>query len=261
MMTFIKLIKNEEKTSMYDNRSLKYVMLSILFQSFSVLIGLITLKFIHSNWIAFVNYYLCLILLNVRFNLPFSWKILNFLLLPASLIQLSFKISPVLYGFIFIVLLCIYFPTIWTGIPYYPTSLITYDAILNELPIDRSFKFIDLGCGYGFLLNYLAFRRPLGKFYGTEISFIPYITAKIYSYFRKNMIVQYKNFWDHSFHEYDYIYAFLAPNPMPNLWTKVKREMKKDALFMVNTFSLTQPEIKKIEINDSRKCILYFYKV
>ena len=196
------------------------------------------------------------------FALPSSWQIVNLLVGPASLFYLWFGLPAYLLIVPIVILSLIYVPTFWTRVPFYPTSLLMYDAVLAELPRDKPFKFIDLGCGFGTMLFYLNNKCPNGSFTGVEISPLPYFVAKIRSFFTKGKVsIWPKSFWGLSLHDYDYIYAFLAPGPMPSLWQKVKKEMRGSGTFLVNSFEVPASPKKIVEVEDERLCRLFVYKL
>jgi hypothetical protein len=198
-------------------------------------------------------------LLSSLFKLPLSWRIVNSFVGPSALLYLYSGLSASLLLIPIGVLALIYLPTFWTRVPYYPTSNKMYEAILAELPTDREFSFIDLGSGFGSLLFYLQTRRRNGKFYGSEISPLPYLVSKARSFFSPRVSISGRSFWSFSLSDYDYVYAFLAPGPMPKLWGKVQQEMKPGSSFLVNSFEVPAKPLKRVDVRDDRECVLLIY--
>lgn len=196
-------------------------------------------------------------------NLPIVWLYFNLLIAPTIVAYESFGLPSEVLLLAVIISVLIYFPTLWTRVPYYPTSTKTYQEILTLLPNDRAFTFIDLGCGFGWLLTYLAKHRPLGEFIGVEISPLPYFMSWLRSKlsFRRNIQITAKSFWKVDCSQYDFIYAFLSPAPMPKLWEKLSEEMKNEATFICNSFPVPSDPVRTIVINDKRECILYLYRI
>ena len=203
----------------------------------------------------------CAWLVAFLFQLPRAWQILNFAVGPLSLLYLGLQLPawplliPVILGIL------IYLPTFWTRVPYYPTSLPMYQAIATELPADKSLSFIDLGCGFGGLLDFLSRRCPQAYFYGVEIGFLPYLVSKLRFLRRHNVSIRLKSFWNFSLAPYDRVYAFLAPGPMPRLWEKARREMQPGSVLLVNSFPAPAAAHREIAVEDARNCRLFVYSM
>jgi hypothetical protein len=54
--------------------------------------------------------------------------------------------------------------------------------------------------------------------------------------------IRFGNLWDVDLSDFDIVYAYLSPAPMPRLWEKVCREMKPGSLFVSNTFLISTPD-------------------
>lgn len=156
----------------------------------------------------------------------------------------------------------IYLPTFWTGVPFYPTSREMYDLVAEQLPADRPFRFIDLGCGYGSLLWRLSRLRPAGKFAGVEIGLLPFLTARLRAAFSRGRIeVRMRNLWQVDLGPYDRVYAFLAPPPMARLWEKARAEMKPGALLLINSFPAPARAQAVKQARDRRGSRLYIHRI
>ena len=156
-----------------------------------------------------------------------------------------------------------YAPTLWTGVPLYTTSTRMSGEIAAELPNDRDFTFVDLGCGTGTLLMQLATLRPLGRFEGYEISIIPFclawIRAKCTSHGR--VTIHFGDFWKLPLSQYDFVYAFLAPPPMRRLWEKARAEMRDGTVFLTNSFSIGEIPSRIRKAHDTRDCVLHIHEI
>ena len=155
-----------------------------------------------------------------------------------------------------------YAPTFWTRVPYFPTRPEMYDKILERIPQDKDLKMIDLGCGMARLLCYLSASRPRTTFVGVEISPLACLLGKLWIALHgcKNASAELRNFWNLSLADYDIVYAFLAPGPMPALWEKVQEEMKPGTLFITNTFRVEGEPTEVIVIDESHQNALYLHK-
>ena len=196
-------------------------------------------------------------------SLPLSWRIANLLVGPAAVLYSLNNLPPIFLLIAALILGIIHLPTFWTGVPYYPTSKVAYTEILALLPADKPFRFIDLGCGFGPLLLFLAKSRPLGNFVGSEISLLPFLLAWLRTKLiaRSRISIVYRSFWEISLADFDVVYAFLAPGPMERLWGKASGEMRPGAIFITNTFVVPAKPQKVIELGDERGCVLYIHEM
>jgi len=193
-------------------------------------------------------------------KLPPVWQIFNLALVPAIASLASFELPAVPLSIIVALVALLYLPTFWTRVPYYPTSTETYAEIARHLPTDRAFTFVDLGCGFAPLLRFLARRAPQGRFLGVEISPLAFVGASLGALMVPNLRIRYRSIWSVDLASYDVVYAFLAPGPMADLWTKVEREMQPGSVFISNTFPAPAPADQVIEIADRRAAHLYLYR-
>jgi SAM-dependent methyltransferase len=137
-----------------------------------------------------------------------------------------------------------------------------YEEVLRQIPKNPGLNFIDLGCGYGSLLFFLSRIRPDINFVGVEIAPIPALVAKLRAcILRAPVKILWSSFWPVSLSQQDIVYAFLAPSPMPAVWDKARKEMKKGSMLLINSFPLPVRELKKVEVADERNCVLYTYVI
>lgn len=195
-------------------------------------------------------------------KLPRAWVGMNFFLWPSAILYHLSGLPSAALLLVSIVIGLIYFPTFWTKVPFYPTSSIMYQQVLAQLPSKQGIKFLDIGSGYGSLLFYLAQKRPDATFDGVEIAPVPVLVSRIRQLLHRSAVAtKWTNFWSLSLSEYDVVYAFLAPDPMPALWDKARAEMKSGSVLLVNSFPVPHKEDLKIEVQDERNCVLYLYKM
>ena len=70
------------------------------------------------------------------------------------------------------------------------------------------------------------------------------------------------NLWATRLEEFDVVYAFLSPAPMPELWVKIQHEMKPGSLFVSNSFPVPDIEPENVlELDDARRTRLYCYRI
>ena len=195
----------------------------------------------------------------LSFSMP--WRVFNALIVPATLGMTSAGFV----GDILVVtaaIFCLtYLPTIWTGIPYYPSNRKAYQAVMKLLPKERAFRFIDLGSGFAGILKFLSRKFPNGNFEGYEISPLPILLSKVGLALRPNVEIHASNFWNVNLAEYDYVYAFLAPGPMPKLWEKVKSEMRPGSTFITNTFQIDAKPTEIVNLSPDGSRSLYIFTI
>lgn len=195
------------------------------------------------------------------FRLSKPWIFLNFMVPAGILISMAFPGYGWVWLSLFVVYALLYIPTFWTRVPYYPSSKLVYDLIAEQLPANKPFKFLDIGCGNAKLLSYLADKYPQAKFEGIDLSPSAIIAAKFICAGKSNVQISLGNYWKKSFSEYDFIYAFLSPTPMPEIQKKAQQEMKTGSIMIANSFALPdlQPSLS-FNINEKNQKQLLIYK-
>jgi len=168
------------------------------------------------------------------------------------------------YGAWFLPFACfmalLFAPTIYSGVPYYPTHRKVYDEIRKLLPTDKAFHFIDLGCGDGRLLAYLASHFPNATFSGCELSPLAWFFAKVRCfYYGSRVNIQFKDLWSTEITKADFIYNFLAPPVMPRLWMKLSVEAKPGSTLISNAFEFPVEADRVVRFVDDKRSSLYIY--
>jgi len=193
-------------------------------------------------------------------RLPWWWWPIQLLFPPA--LYWSLALPPWL-GLAAFVLLWLWFrANPRERVPLYLSNRATWAAVAELLPEDRPFRFIDLGCGLGGGLQYLSGRFPLGKFHGIEAAPLPFLCAWLRLRGKSNAVVGMGNFWEEDLGRYDWVYAFLSPEPMPALWRKVVAEMREGANFISNSFEAPGaiPD-RSLELDDGRRSRLLLWRI
>jgi SAM-dependent methyltransferase len=188
------------------------------------------------------------------------WQILNLVIIPMAAVLLAEPLPawvPVTLAFVTAI---IYAPAFWTRVPYYPTSKAAYAVLMAELPADRPFRFVDIGCGFGDLVLFLAKHRPLGHYTGIEIGILPFAAAKIRALVFGNgrVDIRYQSMWKLDLGAFDVV-AFLSPAPMVELWAKAKREMRTGSVFVTNSFVVPDEPSRTAPVVDEKRSVLYFH--
>lgn len=189
------------------------------------------------------------------------WIILNGIIPIGIFLSTTLPLSYTALLLITLFVILLYIPTLYSGVPFYPTSNDAYGEILKLIPNDKELTFIDLGSGFGSLLKYLSSHRPQAKFIGVEISPMAWAISKIRFYRNKNISIFLKDMWDLDLEKYDFVYAFLAPGPMPRLWQKVKKEMRPKTVFITNTFDVGIVPTHRIKLQDTKQSELLVFDI
>ena len=200
---------------------------------------------------------------SIFLRLPAAWRVFNAVVLPLVAAGQLLTVPGWAYLGCAAAALLLYLPTLWSRVPYYPTSQAMYEAVLRELPPDRPVRFIDLGCGFGGLLCYLARQRPESTFVGVELSPLAYLLASLRVRLAgvTNISIQFRDLWRVPLAEFTVVYAFLAPPPMAALWQKASQELAPGSLFLVNSFPVPGVQATEIPVLGQRQVTLYRYLV
>ena len=194
-------------------------------------------------------------------QLPTPWKIVN-LALPLSVASsLVVSLPSWIFALPFVGLAFLHAPALWTRVPYYPTSRAAYPLILAELPPEKEFTFIDIGCGCGDLLVFLKMHRPMGRYFGVEIGVFPYLSSKIKALLHGGgaITIRFQDIKRTELSDFDYVYAFLSPAAMTAVWNKAYQEMKTGSIFMTNSFEAPSPADYTIAVKDARRSSLFVH--
>lgn len=197
----------------------------------------------------------------LRLSAP--WKAMNCIFPISIASSLAVPLPSWMFLAPFVALFAIYAPALWTRVPYYPTSRAAYPLILAELPPDRPFTFVDIGCGMGDLLIFLKQHRSNGHFVGTEIGVIPYLVSKAKAFLngRGRVTVLFQSVYTTDLSQFDFVYAFLSPAAMTRVWQKAYREMRADSTFITNSFEAPVAASYQVNIKDQRKGILFVHRM
>lgn len=129
-----------------------------------------------------------------------------------------------------------------TRVPLYNANRAAWRALEQRIPPEAR-TFVDLGCGLGGPLAHLARTRPELRLLGVEASPLTWLVAWLRCLPHPQVRVRFGSLWTMDLATQDVAYAFLSPEPMPELWAKVRREMRPGTLLLSHTFAVPgQPE-------------------
>lgn len=167
------------------------------------------------------------------------WWLLQLAFGPALAAGLAASLPPLSSALMLLLLVAIYGGTQGTRVPLYLTGSAAVRAVVELMPAQDPFSFIDLGCGTATVLAALARQRPLARLDGVERAPLPYLVAKIRSLLSAHAYqVCGGNLWDADLSGYDVVYAYLSPLPMERLWQKARAEMRPGALLVSYRFAV-----------------------
>jgi SAM-dependent methyltransferase len=202
-------------------------------------------------------------LLSYQSELPRWWLIIHILFLPAMAMVYSLGLPAWVFLLAFVFLFAVYGGVFSSRVPLYLSGLPACQALENLMPVEKNFYFLDIGCGTGSVLCYLDKRFPFGMFHGVETAPIPFVISWVRSKLNKAQFqVRYQNMWQVDLAPYDVVYAFLSPQPMPDLWQKVQREMQPGSIFISNSFTVPDVEPDEVvELNSGRATALFVWRI
>ncbi len=192
------------------------------------------------------------------------WIPVQMNLAPAAVLVSLAAVPPRLFLTAFILLGLVYWNSARNRVPLYLTNRTTFDAIAQLIPATPGARFLDVGHGIGGILIYLTASRPEVHLTGIESAPLPLLYSWLRARFRScpNLTLRYGDFWKLDFGDYDIVYAFLSPEPMPALYEKARREMKPGTRLVSNSFTVpgNAPD-ETIVLGDRRKTQLHIWNI
>ncbi len=191
---------------------------------------------------------------------PVWWLPIHVGFMPAAVLALGLELPSWIWLAAFILLLLVFWRTDRSRVPLYLTNTVAADTLATLLPAGPV-AVIDLGCGDGAVLRRLARARPDCRFVGFEHAPLPWAWARLSCRHLPNVEIRFGDFWSHPLGAYALVYAFLSPAPMPQLWDKVRAEMRPDAMLVSNSFAVPGvPAESLVEASDRRHTRFHCYR-
>ncbi len=174
-----------------------------------------------------------------RMGMDSWWFPINLLFVPGLLWTLTLNI-PSVYPFgVFCILASLYWGVSGTRVPLFLSSRAVTLAVAELLPRERSFTFLDMGCGFGGVLEQLARERPAGCYHGIESAPLPFLLSRFRAAFgARSCSISWGDFRDLDLSRYDVVYAYLSPAAMNDVWRKASHEMRPGSLLISNCFTI-----------------------
>jgi hypothetical protein len=186
--------------------------------------------------------------LSVLLHLPVWWVRINAGFTLCLYLFWSLEIPTYVYLFAFIAFLGVYWNTIITRVPYYPSKQEVWEEVEKLFPQDQSFNVLEIGSGLGGFSRYLSKRHVQAQFVGLETAPVPWLMSRLLAVFEQAPC-QFKrqNYQNISFNDFDFIYAFLSPAAMPQLLSQVKTQLNTQATVISYMFNWPISEKQAIQ--------------
>jgi hypothetical protein len=250
-----------------ERYGLALVVETILVQllTFATGIGLITIE-ISPLFLIFSTTLLALIL-SIILKHSRLWIILNGVTPSLVFFYISHSLPLLPISLVIIFLFIFFLPSFKDRVPYYPSNPRVYHELIKIVEEQtkqdgKKLNFIDIGSGSATLLLALASRFREHNFYGVELSPLPYLISKFRLLASRltNLEIRMQSFWKINLSDYEIIYAFLSPEPMPKLHQKFINEARLNTIFISNSFQFQAKENRLILLNQAgRSKALYIY--
>jgi hypothetical protein len=204
----------------------------------------------------------CAALIGERMGLSAWWRPINLAFVPGLVLLQDHSLPPwlLLTGFVLLVLLN------WNAfierVPLYLTGAQAerqLAARLAELP--PGFRFVDLGSGLGGTLLRLARAYPNSQFLGVETAPLTFLLCWLRCLPQGNCTVRMRSLWGVDLGDFEVVYCFLSPAPMPALWDKACAQMQPGALLISNSFEVPgMPAEESLPLGDWRGSQLLLWR-
>ncbi len=193
------------------------------------------------------------------FGLPVWWRWIQFLFPIGLYFAFLIGFEPI-WALILFIFIGLVFSNVFTDrVPLYLTNDTTRQALKALVKNRRDVRFLDLGCGLGGNVTFMSQLKSVSVSHGVETAPIPYLLSRVRTLFRGGQVFA-MDLWKTDLAYYDVVYAFLSPEPMPQLWEKVKEEMLPGSIFVSNSFAVPGVEPCEVwELSDQRLTRLYIY--
>ena len=204
----------------------------------------------------------CALLVASLSRQPWWWRLIHLAFVPLLWKTSQLGIEPGWFLLALIALLLVYRGALGGRIPLFLSSDAAI-AALGEIIRERQARsLLDLGAGIASVTAPLATENPDLQLSGIENAPASWLLGYLRTRGLKNCRWKWGSLWQTSLADTDVVYAFLSPEPMPQLWQKAKAEMRPGSLFVSNSFPI--PEIEAdliVELDGQGNTCLYCYEI
>lgn len=194
------------------------------------------------------------------------WTFIHAVFVPLAWYVSTLRIPPGWFLLAFLSMWLLYRGALNGRIPLYLSNRHCADALIALSREHQSHAMLDLGAGFASVVRRLALARPDMHCSGIENApltwLIGWLNLRCRGIMHSTCDWRYGSLWNCSLSEFDLVYCFLSPEPMPDLWRKACLEMPPGSLLVSNSFPV--PDIqpcKIIEVDDRRGSTLYCYQL
>lgn len=193
---------------------------------------------------------------------PWWWRVIHAGFMPLVWLTNRLTIEPGWFLLAFFLLLLVYRGALSGQVPLYLSNRQTVACLAEVLAERGPCRFLDLGAGIGSTTVPLADGLPEHHFTGYENAPLTWLIGRLLSLGRPNIQWRWDDLWQAPLGEFDVVYAFLSPVPMPELWQKAKAEMPAGSLFISNSFPVPgEVPTRVIEVDCAPPRPLYCYQI
>jgi hypothetical protein len=152
--------------------------------------------------------------------------------LPSTRIPLYPKsgVGGVVVGIVLLGLVSILYHHAKTGVPPVPSTAEEISAVvelLREVNLPPGARIYELGCGWGSLALELARAFPDAAIVGFEVSWLPFIVARLRALRHPRVAILRRDFLDESLAHADAVTAYLMIEPMNRLAPHLDRNLRE----------------------------------
>jgi hypothetical protein len=171
-------------------------------------------------------------------HLPAWWIRINALFAFCVYCFWFLDIPVYVYLFALIAFVGMYWNTLISRVPYYPSELAVWQELEKLLPIQEHLRVLEIGSGLGGFTRYLSKKNKHIQCVGLETAPVPWLMSILYAKWQKAPC-QFKrlNYKLESFADYDLIFAFLSPAVMSDLYQQAHSQMNNSAKVVSYMFS------------------------
>ncbi|MCW3147321.1 class I SAM-dependent methyltransferase [Stutzerimonas stutzeri] len=201
-------------------------------------------------------------LLGARLGLSSWWLPINLGFVPGLALLQNHSLPTWLPAAALVLLLLLNWNAFVERVPLYLTGTATERCLQQRLrALPGHFRFVDLGCGLAGSLSRLARAFPQARFVGVETAPLTFAIAWLRCLPRSNCRIVFRNLWRVDLADFEVVYCFLSPAPMPALWRKASAQMRADALLISNSFGVpgVEPE-ERLAVSDWRDSQLLIWR-
>lgn len=193
-----------------------------------------------------------------------GWVVGQLVAPPSAILALGLGLPFWVYPVILILLVLVFWNVATNRVPLYLTNTETSKALLRLIPKKKKVKFVDLGSGLGGTLRYLARQAPDSHFVGIESAPLPFALSWCLGKVSgcDNLEFRFRDIWKENLSEFDIVYCFLSPVPMPRLFDKAQGELSSGSLLISNSFRVPDHDPDRVvRVKDGRKTELLIWKI